>query len=78
MQGINPYFKLFFGLLLLLLGLGYIYKPEVIERINRLLKETLLNDSYAALYRRKWGLVLVVVGGLLVYTGLSRLLGAPH
>jgi hypothetical protein len=72
---INPYIKLFFGLVILLLGLGYIYKPDVIERINRVLKETLLNDSYVALHRRNWGFLLVLLGATLSYMGISRLLG---
>ena len=72
---INPYLKLFFGLVLLLLGFGYIYKPEAVERLNRLLKETLLNDSYVALHRKKWGVFLVLIGSLLVYMGVSRLRG---
>jgi len=70
---INPYLKIFFGLAILLLGLGYIYKPEVIERLNRLLKETLLNDSYVALQRKKWGFFLVLIGSLLLYMGVSRM-----
>ncbi len=75
MTEINPYIKLFFGLLLALLGLGYIYKPEAIERINRLIKETFLNDSYVALHRRHWGLLLLLLGVLLIYMGLARLRG---
>ncbi|HAH33048.1 MAG TPA: hypothetical protein DCL44_12115 [Elusimicrobia bacterium] len=75
MPVINPYLKLFFGLVFLLLGLGYIYKPEIVERLNRLLKETLLNDSYAALHRRKWGVLLVLIGTLLIYMGSSRIYG---
>ena len=51
MTEINPYLKIFFGLVFVLLGLGYVYKPEIIERINRLIKETFLNDSYVALHR---------------------------
>jgi hypothetical protein len=70
---INPYLKILFGLIILLLGLGYIYKPEVIERLNRLLKETLLNDSYVALQRKKWGFFLALIGSLLLYMGISRL-----
>ncbi|HAF95616.1 MAG: hypothetical protein A2X34_05860 [Elusimicrobia bacterium GWC2_51_8] len=73
MPAINPYLKLFFGLMLLLLGFGYIYKPGAVERLNRLLKETLLNDSYVALHHKKWGVLLVLIGSLLVYMGLSRL-----
>ncbi|HBB65735.1 MAG: hypothetical protein A2X28_05935 [Elusimicrobia bacterium GWA2_56_46] len=72
---INPYLKLFFGLLILLLGLGYIYRPDVIERVNRVLKETLLNDSYVSLHRRNWGFLLTLVGATLIYMGVSRLGG---
>ena len=75
MTEINPYLKIFFGLLFVLLGLGYIYKPEAIERLNRLIKETFLNDSYVALHRRNWGFMLLLVGAVLVYMGVSRARG---
>lgn len=75
MTEINPFLKIFFGLLFILLGLGYIYKPEIIERVNRLIKETFLNDSYVALHRKNWGFLLLLVGGVLVYMGVSRSLG---
>jgi uncharacterized protein YjeT (DUF2065 family) len=75
MTAINPYIKIFFGLLFILLGLGYIYKPDAIERVNRLIKETFLNDSYVALHRRNWGFLLLLLGGVLVYMGASRALG---
>ena len=71
----NPYLKIFFGLVFILLGLGYIYKPEIIVRINRLIKETFLNDSYVALHRKNWGFLLLLVGGVLIYMGVSRELG---
>ena len=73
MTEISPYIKIFFGLLLLLLGLGYIYKPGVIERINKLIRETFLNDSYVALHRRNWGFLLLLIGGVLLYMGVARL-----
>jgi hypothetical protein len=73
MTEINPYLKIFFGLLCALLGLGYIYKPDVIARVNKLLRETLLNESYVALHRRNWGFLLLLLGGVLVYMGVSRL-----
>lgn len=75
MNEISPYLKIFFGLLFILLGLGYIYKPGIIERVNRLIKETFLNDSYVALHRKNWGFLLLLVGGVLVYMGVSRALG---
>lgn len=72
MTEINPYLKIFFGLVFILLGLGYIYKPEIIERINRLIKDTFLNDSYVALHRKNWGFLLLLVGGVLIYMGVTR------
>ena len=63
---ISPYLKIFFGLAIFLLGMGYIYKPDVIERLNRVLKETLLNDSYVALQRKKWGFLLLLIGAVLL------------
>ena len=73
MTAISLYLKLFFGLLFVLLGLGYIYKPGIIERINQLIRETFLNDSYVALHRKNWGFLLLLLGGVLIYMGLSRL-----
>ncbi|OGR80219.1 MAG: hypothetical protein A2X32_06140 [Elusimicrobia bacterium GWC2_64_44] len=75
MTAINPYLKIIFGLMFVLLGLGYIYRPDAIERINRLIRETFLNDSYVALHRRNWGFLLLLLGGVLLYMGLSRLRG---
>ncbi|OGS12427.1 MAG: hypothetical protein A2234_08000 [Elusimicrobia bacterium RIFOXYA2_FULL_58_8] len=72
---IDPYLKVFFGLLFVLLGMGYIYRPAIIERINRLVRETFLNDSYVALHRKNWGFLLLLIGGVLVYMGVSRLRG---
>jgi uncharacterized protein YjeT (DUF2065 family) len=75
MTAINPYIKIFFGLVFILLGLGYIYRPDAIERLNRLIKETFLNDSYVALHRKNWGFLLLLLGGVLIYMGLSRARG---
>lgn len=75
MTEINPYLKMFFGLLFILLGLGYIYRPDAIERVNRLIRETFLNDSYVALHRRNWGFLLLLIGGVLLYMGVARARG---
>jgi len=73
MMEISPYIKVFFGLIFILLGLGYIYRPEIIERINRLIRETFINDSYVALHRRNWGFLLLLLGGVLIYMGMARI-----
>lgn len=75
MTEINPYLKMFFGLLFILLGLGYIYRPDAIERINRIVRETFLNDSYVALHRKNWGFLLLLIGAVLLYMGVARARG---
>ena len=71
---ISPYYKLLFGLIIFMLGLGYVYRPDIIERVNKVLKETLLNDSYVALHRKSWGFLLILLGSVLIYMGLARLI----
>ena len=63
----TPYFKLGVGLVSLLLGLGYLYRPDLIERMNAVLREYLLNDAYIALERRKWGIFFLLVSFLFLY-----------
>lgn len=72
----NAYFKLVVGLLSFLLGLGYLYRPDLIERMNALLRDYLLNDAYIALERRKWGVFFLLIGSLFLYMGLTAL-GRP-
>ena len=67
----SPLFKALFGALCFLLGLGYIYRPDIIERMNAFLRETLLNDSHIALERRKWGAFFLLIGSLFLYMGLT-------
>ena len=67
-------FKLVLGLLSILLGLGYLFRPDIIERLNAVIRETILNDAYIALERKKWGTFFILIGGLLIYMGLRRLL----
>ena len=57
------------GLVCLMLGLGYLYRPDLIERMNALLREYLLNDAYIALERRKWGMFFLLVSFLFLYIG---------
>jgi hypothetical protein len=69
----SPLFKLAVGLLSLLLGLGYLYRPDVIERMNALLREYLLNDAYIALERKKWGAFFILIAVLFLYMGWTAL-----
>ena len=69
----NPLFKLGVGFVSLLLGLGYLYRPDLIERMNALLRDYVLNDAYIALERRKWGMFFLLVAFLFLYTGWASL-----
>jgi hypothetical protein len=65
--------KVLIGMLSFLLGLGYIYRPDLIERMNAFLRETLLNDSHITLERRKWGAFFLLIAFLFLYMGFTAL-----
>lgn len=69
----SPYLKLAVGFISLMLGLGYLYRPDLIERMNALLREYLLNDAYIALERKKWGAFFLLVAFLFLYMGWTAL-----
>ena len=69
----NPLLKLAVGLLSGLLGLGYLYRPDLIERMNAVLRDYVLNDAYIALERKKWGMFFLLVSFFFLYVGWSGL-----
>lgn len=69
----ETWLKLLVGLAAIALGAGYLYRPDVIERVNALLRATIFNDAYIALERKKWGAFFLLVGFLFLYMGLSAL-----
>lgn len=73
----EPLGKLVLGFLLTILGLGYLYRPDLIERVNALLRETLFNDAYIALERKKWGAFFLLMGFLFLYMAFSALSRVP-
>ena len=70
----SPRLKIAVGVVCALLGLGYLYRPDLIERMNAFLRETLLNDSHIALERRKWGAFFLLLAFLFLYMGVEALL----
>jgi len=70
----SPNLKITIGLVCLALGLGYLYRPDLIERMNALLREYLLNDAHIALERRKWGTFFLLLSLLFIYMGYTALL----
>jgi len=69
----NPLFKVIVGVLCFLLGAGYLYRPDLLERMYAFLRETVLNDAHIALERRKWGAFFLLVGCLFLYMGLTAM-----
>ncbi len=69
----SPLFKITVGFAAFILGLGYLYRPDVIERMNALIREYLLNDAHIALERKKWGAFFLLIGFLFLYMGLTAL-----
>ncbi len=69
----NPLFKIAVGVISLFLGVGYLYRPDLIERMNAVLRDYVLNDAYIALERRKWGAFFLLVAFLFLYMGWTAL-----
>lgn len=72
----SPPIKLIAGFVCFLLALGYLYRPDLIERMNALIRDYLLNDSYIALERKKWGAFFLLLAFLFTYMGWAAL-GKP-
>lgn len=68
-----PWLKLIFGIFLVLLGYGYIFRYDIVERLRAFIRENLLNDVYIALERKKWGLFFILMGSVFIYMGLTSL-----
>ena len=69
----TPIVKIVLGFMSLLLGLGYLYRPDLIWRLNALIREYLLNDAHIALERKKWAVFFLLVAILLLYMGFEAL-----
>lgn len=73
----TAWFKVVVGVAFFIVGLGYLHRPDLIERMNAFLRETLFNDSYLALDRNKWGVFFLLLSLLFLYLGYIGLYGAP-
>lgn len=69
-----PWLEFVVGVLSILLGLGYLYRPDRIARLNAILRDYLLNDAHMALERKKWGSMFLLMGFLLLYMASESML----
>lgn len=67
----SPYLKLAAGVVSFLLGMGYLYRPDLIWRMNALLREYFLNDAHITLERKKWGAFFLLVSFIFLYMGAA-------
>ncbi len=67
----KPGLKLALSAGFFLLGFGYLYRPDIVERLISFLRDCVLNDSHIALERKKWGVFFLLIGFLLLYMGLA-------
>jgi hypothetical protein len=58
--------KLSLGFLLFALGLGYLFQPKTILRLNALLRDLLLNDARVLLSHKRIGAILILISFLLL------------
>lgn len=71
----KPWLKLVAGAVCALLGMGYLYRPDLIERMNAVIRNTVLNDTYIALERKKWGMFFLLMAFLFLYMGVTSIYG---
>ena len=71
----KPEIKIGLGVFFFFLGLGYLFRPALIERMNAFIRETVLYDAYIALDRHKWGVFFLLLSFLFLYMGITSLLG---
>ena len=73
----SPTLKIIIGLFCGLLGIGYLYRPDLIERMNAVLRDYVLNDAYIALERKKWGMLFLLMAILFLYMAMTAM-QPPH
>lgn len=61
------------GIFLVLMGLGYLYRPSGIIRANAVARVLLFNDAHLLHYRRTRGLLIFLAGVVLLYSGFLNI-----
>ena len=65
----TPGFLVFNGIACFFLGLGYLYWPKIIYRMNAIIRDYFFNDAHIALDRRNWGRFFLLLSVLFLYVG---------
>lgn len=60
------------GLFVVLLSLGYLYRPRIILAMNEYMRRTLFNDQWLVTRRKKIGVLLFLAGIIILYLSMAR------
>ena len=60
-----------FGLIFLVIGVGYLRRPDIVANVYALLRETLFSEEHIALDRKKWALFFLLLSLLCFYWGMG-------
>ncbi len=63
--------KLLLGLSMLIFSIGYLFRPDLVIKINDWGRSFLFNDKYIMKYRRKIGVFFLVLAFIAVYMSIS-------
>jgi len=66
------FFEIFIGLFLLIISLGYLYRPAMITKFNAWGRKYLFNDQLLITHRKKIGVILLIISIILLYGGLVK------
>jgi len=58
--------RLSLGFLLLILGMGYLFDPKAIMRLNAFVRDNLFKDSHVLLNGKRIGYILLFLGFILL------------
>jgi uncharacterized membrane protein len=61
--------RMFLGFLLVILGLGYLFDPKAILRLNAVMRDVFFRDSHVLLKGKKIGILLLFLGFVLLALG---------
>ena len=63
--------KLLVGLIMLMFSIGYLFRPDLIIKINDWGRSFLFNDKYIMEHRRKIGVFLLVLAFIAIFMSVS-------
>ncbi|MDD5260114.1 MAG: hypothetical protein PHD29_09135 [bacterium] len=63
--------KLLAGLIMLMFSVGYLFRPDLIIKVNDWGRSFVFNDKYIMEHRRKIGVLFLVLAFIAIYMSVS-------